>query len=444
MPNIQKKKRNTMLKIFSVLIVAAAAAIFSVSYIQKQANIRQAGYVMSSEINKLQYNIDSRLLNAEILEMIVVNDNGAVENFDDVAKKLFIQDSSIRSLQLAPSGVVSYVYPLKGNEDAFGDLFSDPDRKTEAEYARDTGQMTLAGPFELAQGGTGVVARQPIYLTDERGKEVFWGFSIVILNVPEIFDKADLDYLARQGYHYKIWRTHPDTGEKQIITESTPDELTDALENSIEIPGGTWMLSLAPKDGWISLRFLIMEFLISLIILTLVMLVLGNVLTISQQKRELSDLANTDPLTGLYNERFFASTIKKQIALEKPFILFYLDLNKFKQVNDQFGHDIGDKFLIEVASRIQSCIRSQDLAFRIGGDEYAVISQSESETGYGSMLVLRMKNQISQPFMISGNTLIPDISIGYAGFPNEKTGLEDLIRLADQRMYQEKRKSVTL
>lgn len=444
MPNIQKKKRNTMLKIFSVLIVAAAAAIFSVSYIQKQANIRQAGYVMSSEINKLQYNIDSRLLNAEILEMIVVNDNGAVENFDDVAKKLFIQDSSIRSLQLAPGGVVSYVYPLKGNEDAFGDLFSDPDRKTEAEYARDTGQMTLAGPFELAQGGTGVVARQPIYLTDERGKEVFWGFSIVILNVPEIFDKADLDYLARQGYHYKIWRTHPDTGEKQIITESTPDELTDALENSIEIPGGTWMLSLAPKDGWISLRFLMMEFLISLIILTLVMLVLGNVLTISQQKRELSDLANTDPLTGLYNERFFASTIKKQIALEKPFILFYLDLNKFKQVNDQFGHDIGDKFLIEVASRIQSCIRSQDLAFRIGGDEYAVISQSESETGYGSMLALRMKNQISQPFMISGNTLIPDISIGYAGFPNEKTGLEDLIRLADQRMYQEKRKSVTL
>lgn len=444
MPNIQKKKRNTMLKIFSVLIVAAAAAIFSVSYIQKQANIRQAGYVMSSEINKLQYNIDSRLLNAEILEMIVVNDNGAVENFDDVAEKLFIQDSSIRSLQLAPAGVVSYVYPLKGNEDAFGDLFSDPDRKTEAEYARDTGQMTLAGPFELAQGGLGVVARQPIYLTDESGKEDFWGFSIVILNVPEIFDKADLDYLTRQGYHYKIWRTHPDTGEKQIITESTPDELTDALENSIEIPGGTWMLSLAPKDGWISLRFLMMEFLISLIILTLVMLVLGNVLTISQQKRELSDLANTDPLTGLYNERFFASTIKKQIALEKPFILFYLDLNKFKQVNDQFGHDIGDKFLIEVASRIQSCIRSQDLAFRIGGDEYAVISQNESETGYGSMLALRMRNQISQPFMISGNTFIPEISIGYAGYPNEKTGLEDLIRLADQRMYQEKRKSVTL
>lgn len=74
---------------------------------------------------------------------------------------------------------MKYVYPLEENDEAFSDIFEDPDRRTEAEYARDTGERTLAGPFELYQSGPGIVIRQPIYL-EQDGVKDFWGFSIVV------------------------------------------------------------------------------------------------------------------------------------------------------------------------------------------------------------------------------------------------------------------------
>ena len=117
-----------------------------------------------------------------------------------------------------PKGVVKYVYPVKGNEEAFGNLFTDPGRKEEAEYAKDTGNMTIAGPFELYQGGMGVVVRRPIFLTQNNQKS-FWGFAIAVMDVPEIFDKAGLQELKKEGYLYQISRIMED-GSKQLIAGS--------------------------------------------------------------------------------------------------------------------------------------------------------------------------------------------------------------------------------
>ncbi len=440
MIDTHKKKRMIMILFSLFLTTASIGIIFAISHIQKKESIRHAGYVMAGEINKLQYTIDSHLLNAEILEMIVVNDQGVVENFDETAKKLFANDPSIRSLQLAPDGVVTYVYPLEGNEDAFGDLFSDPDRKTEAEYARDTGEMTLAGPFELAQGGMGIVARQPIYLTDSRGKNSFWGFSIVIMDTPDIFETTDLESLSSQGYNYRIWRIHPDTQKVQVIVENTSEELSDTIDETIQVPGGTWTLSLTQKGGWVPVHFLVIEGIVALIIVLLMILVFHNILTILHQKTELSRQANTDQLTGLHNDRFFTVMTKKLVADSTPFVLFYLDLDKFKLINDQYGHDVGDKLLKETAARIKSCIREQDLASRIGGDEFTVIVLHEFVPDFFDTLSRRMLETISRDFTCDGIRIVPKASIGYAAFPYEEKELEKLIRLADQRMYSFKKK----
>lgn len=132
---------------------------------------------MLSEISKIQYAIDSRLLSAEIFEMIIVNNHGTITEFEMTAERLYENDPAIRCLQLAPDGIVTYVYPLEGNENAFGSLFDHPERRAEAEYARDTGKMTLSGPYELSQGGLGLVARKPIYLDNER-RDLLFGASV--------------------------------------------------------------------------------------------------------------------------------------------------------------------------------------------------------------------------------------------------------------------------
>lgn len=434
------KKKRFILTLFSLFLAAASVGIiFVLFHIQKRESIRHAGYVVTGEISKLQYSIDSHLLNAEILEMIVINDQGVVKDFNSIAKRLYANDPSIRSLQLAPDGVVTYVYPLEGNEDAFGDLFSDPERKTEAEYARDTGEMTLAGPFELAQGGMGMVARRPIYLRDDQGKESFWGFSIVIMDVSNVFQATDLESLSSQGYNYRIWRTNPDTKQVQVIVENTSEPFSDALEETIQVPGGTWTLSLTQRGGWVPLELLIIESVVALIIILLLILVFHNILTILHQKVELSEQANTDQLTGLHNDRFFAAMSKRLTADNTPFVLFYLDLDKFKQINDQYGHDVGDKLLKETAFRIRTCIRNQDMASRIGGDEFNVLVLHEYDPLFFDSLAKRMQTAISQPFQCDDVILTPKASIGYAAFPSEESELEKLIRLADQRMYSAKK-----
>ena len=91
------------------------------------------------------------------------------------------------------------------------------------------------------------------------------------------------------------------------------------------------------------------------------------------QKVELENMANTDSMTGLFNERYFSRVLNICEAKKLPFVLYYLDLDRFKPVNDTYGHLMGDRLLKEIAARLLRCIRSRDYAFRIGGDEFALI-----------------------------------------------------------------------
>ena len=109
-------------------------------------------------------------------------------NFDTIAENLI--SDSIESVQLAPDGVVTDIYPAAGNEVGKIDLIHDKDRGKISCYARDNHTLILQGPFELKQGGSGIAVRNPLFLKDESGDEYFWGFTIVILRVPDIFSNS--------------------------------------------------------------------------------------------------------------------------------------------------------------------------------------------------------------------------------------------------------------
>ena len=113
---------------------------------------------------------------------------------------------SIESIQLAPNGVVTDIYPAEGNESGKIDLLHDKDRGEISCYARDNHTLITQGPFELKQGGYGIAVRNPVYLKDENGQEYFWGFTIVILRVPDIFSDS-INALSDFGYKYKLSKT---------------------------------------------------------------------------------------------------------------------------------------------------------------------------------------------------------------------------------------------
>ena len=171
---------------------------------------------------------------------------------------------------------------------------------------------------------------------------------------------------------------------------------------------------------------------------------LTRVMMITQDMGEqhlLQSLANTDSLTGLLNKRYFDRVLTVLEQHSQPFALFYMDLDRFKPVNDTYGHDVGDKLLKGVAQRLQGCIRSRDYAFRLGGDEFALLLLGSMEPEDCASKMNLICEMIAVPYEIDGNTVSVGTSCGYALYPAESVDAQQVRYIADQRMYENKQKN---
>lgn len=159
-------------------------------------------------------------------------------------------------------------------------------------------------------------------------------------------------------------------------------------------------------------------------------------------QRQLLDLAYRDPLTDLGNRKAFGEQLNT--ALEQaqrqgsPLALLYLDLDRFKEVNDRFGHDIGDALLQAIAERMRNTLRQPDHLYRLGGDEFTLL-MPDSDGDSAKILAGRLLATLSQPFELSGNKIdFVTPSIGIALYPEHASSATELIKAADQAMYQAK------
>ncbi len=157
-------------------------------------------------------------------------------------------------------------------------------------------------------------------------------------------------------------------------------------------------------------------------------------------KHELENLANTDGLTGLFNERYFTSILHLKSSQPLPYVLFYLDLDHFKEVNDTYGHNLGDQLLKEVAKRLQKCTRAEDYVFRIGGDEFSIIFSNQNSISFAEKMVERIEETIREPYLLNNIIVKVGTSCGYAIYPNDTNDESKLRILADSRMYETKQK----
>ena len=149
--------------------------------------------------------------------------------------------------------------------------------------------------------------------------------------------------------------------------------------------------------------------------------------------KHLKKIAETDPLTGLYNRNLFNDIIQSYIVGSKSYGIVMLDINGLKYINDHFGHKEGDRIITEATAIIKNSVRDTDLAFRFGGDEFVILTSSEKSVL--SMIENRIKNKNKIP--TEDNPALLNLSLGYAT-SIEEGSLEDVLTLADQRMYKDK------
>lgn len=152
--------------------------------------------------------------------------------------------------------------------------------------------------------------------------------------------------------------------------------------------------------------------------------------------------ANFDPLTELPNRQMFYDRldqeIKKAHRAEKPIALMFIDLDRFKEINDTLGHDMGDILLKEAAQRLTSCVRETDTVARLGGDEFTVILGDIDDPTNVERVALNILNKLEKPFKLKAELGYISASIGITMYPEDATELDELIKNADQAMYEAK------
>ncbi|MDH5516441.1 MAG: diguanylate cyclase [Gammaproteobacteria bacterium] len=153
-------------------------------------------------------------------------------------------------------------------------------------------------------------------------------------------------------------------------------------------------------------------------------------------------LANHDALTGLANRRLFEKRLEHDIAHaqrhESLIGLLYIDLDRFKHINDSCGHRVGDKLLIQVANRLKASVRAEDTAARLGGDEFIIILSEIKSAGDVKQVAEKIIEQINKTFYIDNQRINIGCSIGYSIFPQHSRNLQSLIHVADNAMFQAK------
>jgi diguanylate cyclase (GGDEF)-like protein/PAS domain S-box-containing protein len=149
--------------------------------------------------------------------------------------------------------------------------------------------------------------------------------------------------------------------------------------------------------------------------------------------------AETDVLTGIGNRLRLSHAMQAALADSQPFGLLFLDLRKFKPFNDNHGHEVGDKVLQIVARRLQAQIRHQDLAARIGGDEFVVMLAGIASVELLEQRAVGIGRSLNQPFRIGELSSSVEANIGGALYPRDSETEDGLLKIADQNMYQAKK-----
>ncbi len=412
------------------------ASVLSMEYTKKMNELRERAHMNAQiRIVALNRNVTRCEDLTNTLELILMDGNdGLMDDFQRTAEALVGDKRYIASLQLAPNGQVEEVYPEEGNQEGKINLFDDEARGPVSTYSRDTGRVTMQGPFELNQGGKGIAVRNPVYLMDDHGEEQFWGFTVGIIKVPDVFSET-IAALKSLGYEYALYKTNPLDTDYHLITSSAA-KITEPEIATFEEGECVWKLELMPVGGWSVTKDMMLYYVIGGVLLLLFTALVYMVHWLAEDRRMFSEMSYRDPLTGLLNRRSFGDDLRQFKQDGHPCGIMYLDLNRFKEANDTYGHSAGNDVLVAVAERISKAVPYK--MYRLGGDEFAILITEELPPEKYEEMMREIHQTIGEPIKSESNLLVTSVSIGYARAPQDANDPDRLRQIADQRMYEDK------
>ena len=231
-----------------VSVLTNMACLFIRNSVIQQEKLK-AEYTVNSTINRVEIKLESYIEKVGFLKKTIeagIDLDDAY--FESVASRLYGDDPAVKTIELAPNGIIQNAYPFKENQKAIGmDMLAEHERKEAATLAKDTRKYTLEGPYDLKQGGKGALLYDPIYVNEE-----FWGFSILVIDWDAFLDEIHLSDLKKASYDFVIWKKDRSTKEKIVIAQSSKNIDSNTLLIKCKLPNNKWNFEIVPKQGWIN------------------------------------------------------------------------------------------------------------------------------------------------------------------------------------------------
>ena len=428
-----KKKTIVPLIVFLLGICLVGLIVYKIDSHETEQQHIKAQLNATTYGERIKNEITNGIAITDTLKQVLISENGKISQFDTIAEN--IMSDVIESIQLAPDGNVTDIYPSEGTEASKIDLLQDKDCSKISCYARDNHVIITQGPFDLKRGGCGIAVRNPVYLKDENNQEYFWGFTIVILRVPDIFSDA-ISALSDFGYEYRLSKTDVPWSDTYKVVYQSDDQLTPTVSYGFTIGEENWKLEVAPESGWRDLRLLII---VGGMFTTVVLLFSGLTrvwLVSKENKNKFQILAHTDSLTDIYNRYGFDELAERMITKNPKthFVAALLDIDDFKFINDIYGHVYGDRALKSLTDSMKAFFPKNTLLGRNGGDEFCILLPDHTYKEAGELLLQFTK--LPKTFSCKGKEYPFFISLGYAEYPTFASSRSQLMRCADAALYE--------
>ena len=428
-----KKKTIVPLIVFLLGICLVGLIVYKIDSHETEQQHIKAQLNATTYGERIKNEITNGIAITDTLKQVLISENGKISQFDTIAEN--IMSDVIESIQLAPDGNVTDIYPSEGTEASKIDLLQDKDCSKISCYARDNHVIITQGPFDLKRGGCGIAVRNPVYLKDENNQEYFWGFTIVILRVPDIFSDA-ISALSDFGYEYRLSKTDVPWSDTYKVVYQSDDQLTHTVSYGFTIGEKNWKLEVAPESGWRDLRLLVI---VGGMFTTVVLLFSGLTrvwLVSKENKNKFQILAHTDSLTDIYNRYGFDELAERMITKNPKthFVAALLDIDDFKFINDIYGHVYGDRALKSLTDSMKAFFPKNTSLGRNGGDEFCILLPDHTYKEAGELLLQFTK--LPKTFSCKGKEYPFFISLGYAEYPTFASSRSQLMRCADAALYE--------
>ena len=427
-----KKRFIVPVVVFILGMCALIGTIYVVGEDQEQQNRTKAQLNAMTYAERIYGELMEGIGVTDTLKQVVISGDGNINKFYDIAENMM--DDSIQSIQIAPNGVVNEIYPEDLNESGKIDLINDSDRGEISRYARDNDTVIMQGTFKLKQGGYGIAVRNPVYLENENGQKSFWGFTIVILKVPEIFSES-VEALSNFGFKYSLQKCASPWDDTYEWVYGSKKELNDPVIYDFDVYRDKWRLEILPKSGFYNNSNLIYMFIGGVIIVLLLTGLTVALISINENRKLFKKLAVTDTLTGIYNRLGFNRQVEQYMRQnpQKHCVVAMLDIDDFKLVNDVYGHAAGDGVLQKLAESMKQYFSKDVILGRNGGDEFCIFMPDC--TAVEVKPFLKKFTEETRNFYCKGEAHTFTISLGYAEYPVLADECSKLMRCADMALY---------